>query len=90
VWLTRASDNGDARFVSDPLLSPLAKSFFNPVRVGHIIFLGLLALLLTLLFGGPDALALIDVDDGGLVALGGLHDHGNHLVGLRLASRVLA
>ena len=62
MWLTCATDNGDACLVCDPLRLPLAERLLDSGWLLAVILLGLLLSLLLLLFGGPDLLTLVDVD----------------------------
>ena len=84
LGLTRATDDGDSGLVGDPLGLPLGQRLLDPRGILGVVLLGLLLSLLLLFLGGPDLLALVDVDERRRVLFGGNHDHGDHLVTLLL------
>merc|ERR1712227_700356 len=80
--MATATYDRDPRLVVDELGSPLGEGLLDSLRVRGVGLLFLAALLsfFAFLLGGPDLLALIDVDDGGLVLLGRDHDRGDELL----------
>ena len=82
LWMTCAAQNSDTCLVVDEFGTPLTKSFLDSLWIGWIrllLFATFLALL-TFLFGRPDFLALIDVNDGWLVLFGNNHNRCHQLL----------
>ena len=83
LGLRRASQDRNALVISHKLLLPLSQSGHEACRLGHRVALACLAgalTLLFLLFGGPHALSLIDVNNGRLVLLRNHENHGDEFL----------
>lgn len=84
--LTRASNDGDASLVIDPLALPLHQSLLDARGIASISLLATtFTLLALLLLSREDALTIININNGRRVLLGCFENHCHHLLRLLLS-----